>query len=389
MKDTMTKEERLQAVFDCRVPDRVPVVPLLGYFLSQYAGITSMELWLNNKKRLMAWDKFYYELGEFDAVYHDNSSNPLAQLWVIPMITKWPDKDLPPDAQAQQVEEEVMKIEDYQTIINRGLLPKHLVYAVFLTRILRRTYPDLPKNPFVMVPYLYTMLGLDSLWLRRFRKRWEKRGVPRLWGTALMAPFDNFSLLRSMTSFSLDVFQRPEKVAEAAMACVDSFVYLAQLVSGIIGTKRAWIFLHRSSNSFISPKQFKSFVFPSLNAIITKLANKGFNLILHCDGNWNKNLEIMLDFPPRKCMIQFDGTSDIFRAKEIMKGHSCIYGDVPAQLLATGTPDDVDQYCKKLIEVVGKDGGFCLGSGCELAPDGKPENVKVMMASAKKYGYYA
>jgi len=388
MKDTMTKEERLQAVFQCRVPDRVPVVPLLGYFLSRYAGITSAELWSDEEKRTFAWEKFYRELGPVDAIYHDNSSEPLAQMWTIPMKTLWPGKDLPPDAQAQQMEEEVMTIEDYQPLLHRGIIPKSQVYGVFLTKMLRRTCADLPKNLILMIFTVYWKLLLDTLWFRRFRKRWEKRGVPRLWGSALMAPFDNFSLLRSIGPFSRDVFQRPEDIAAAAEVCADGFVFLSRLVAGLIGTKRTWIFLHRSSNSFISPKQFKSLSFPSLRAIVSKLAAKGFELILHCDGNWDKNLETLLELPPRKCMVQFDGASDIFRAKEILKGHSCIYGDVPAQLLTTGSPGEVDQYCKKLIEVVGKDGGFCLGSGCEVAPDAKPENVRVMMESAHKYGYY-
>ncbi len=389
MPDTMTKEERLQAVFRHQIPDRVPVVPLLGYFLSQYAGITSAELWTDEEKRSHAWEKFYSELGPIDAIYHDNSSQPLTQLWTIPMKTAWPGKELPPDAQAQQMEEEVMTVADYQTLRNAGLVPRRLLYADFLVKMLRRTYPDLPRNTLLMLLSVYSKLGWDTLWFRRFRKKWEKRGVPRLWNSALMAPFDNFSLLRSMTTFSRDIFQRPEEIAEAANACVDSFVYLSEVVARMIGgPKRTWIFLHRSSNSFISPKQFQQLSFPSLKAIVTRLAEKGFDLVLHCDGNWDKNLEILLDLPPRKCMIQFDGTSDIFRAKDILQGHICIYGDVPAQMLATGTPDDVDQYCRKLIEVVGKDGGYCLGSGCELAPDGKPENVKVMFESVKKYGYY-
>ncbi len=388
MKDTMTKEERLQAVFRCEVPDRVPVVPLLGYFLSKYAGITSVELWSDEKKRMFAWEKFWKELGPVDAIFHDNSSEPLAQLWTIPMKTFWPGRELPPDAQAQQMEKEVMSIADYRWLIHPEMVPRKHVYGIFLTKMLRRTCPGLPENPFVMITTLYWKLLLDTLWFRRFRKRWEKRGVPRLWGSALMAPFDNFSLLRSIGPFARDIFQRPEEIAAAANNCVDSFVFLAQLVAGIIGTKRTWIFLHRSSNSFISPRQFKSLSFPSLQAIVTKLAAKGFYLILHCDGNWDKNLEILLDLPPRTCMIQFDGTSDIFRAKEVLKGHSCIYGDVPAHMLVTGSAAEVDQYCRKLIRIVGKDGGFCLGSGCELAPDAKPENVRVMLRSVETYGYY-
>jgi hypothetical protein len=389
MKDTMSREERLQAVFRCRVPDRVPVVPLLGYFLSQYAGITSAELWSDEKKRSFAWEKFWNELGPVDAIYHDNGSEPLSQLWTIPMKTLWPGKELPPTAQAQQKEEEVMTVEDYQWLIHPGIVPKSQVYGFHLMKLLQRTCDGLPKNLILMLPTLYWKLLLETLWFRSFRKFWEKRGVPRLWGSALMAPFDHFSLLRSIGPFSRDTFQRPDEIAAAADACVDSFVFLSQLVAGIIGTRRTWIFLHRSSNSFISPKQFKSLSFPSLKSIISKLAARGFDLILHCDGNWDKNLETLLELPPQRCMIQFDGASNIFRAKEILKGHSCIYGDVPAQLLVTGSPEDTDKYCKKLIEIVGKDGGFCLGSGCELAPDAKPENVKAMFQSVQKYGYYS
>jgi len=388
MQDTLTKEERLQKVFRLQVPDRVPVVPLLGYFLSRYAGITAQDLWADEAKRSCAWERFMNELGPVDAIYHDNSSEPLSQLWTIPMKTMWPGRDLPPDAQAQQVEEEVMTVEDYRMLLQPGRVPRRLLYAVFLTAILRRTCTSLPRPLPLMVPVLYGKLGLDTLWFRRFRKRWEKRGIPRLWGSALMAPFDNFSLLRSLTRFSRDLFTRPGDIADAAMACVNSFVFLSELVAGLIGTRRTWIFLHRSSNSFISPKQFASLSFPSLKAIVRKLAAKGFDLVLHCDGNWDKNLETLLDLPPRTCMVQFDGTSDIFRAKEVLHGHSCIYGDVPARLLVTGSPDDVDGYCRKLIEVVGKDGGFCLGTGCELAPDARPENVRAMLRSARAYGYY-
>ena len=57
-------------------------------------------------------------------------------------------------------------------------------------------------------------------------------------------------------------------------------------------------------------------------------------------------------------------------------------------MLALGEPAEVDEYCHRLIEEVGRGGGFILGSGCEVAPNAKPENVEVMLKSAHKYGYY-
>jgi uroporphyrinogen-III decarboxylase len=114
----------------------------------------------------------------------------------------------------------------------------------------------------------------------------------------------------------------------------------------------------------------------------------GINPILHCDGNWDLNLETLRELPAGNVVVQFDGASDIFKAKEVIGDRICIYGDVPADLLALGSPSEVDEYCHRLIEEVGKGGGFILGTGCELAPNAKPENVKAMFESVVKYGYY-
>ncbi len=80
-------------------------------------------------------------------------------------------------------------------------------------------------------------------------------------------------------------------------------------------------------------------------------------------------------------------TTDIFKAKEILKDHTCIKGNVPASLLQVGSVQDVKDYCKKLIDIVGKNGGFILsprGSTDEV----KPENLMAMIEFTKEYGVY-
>jgi uroporphyrinogen-III decarboxylase len=56
-------------------------------------------------------------------------------------------------------------------------------------------------------------------------------------------------------------------------------------------------------------------------------------------------------------------------------------------LLATGSPDDIRAYCKKLIDVVGREGGFIMDASTVL-DDAKPENVKAMFEFTKEYGRY-
>jgi uroporphyrinogen-III decarboxylase len=59
----------------------------------------------------------------------------------------------------------------------------------------------------------------------------------------------------------------------------------------------------------------------------------------------------------------------------------------PSSLMATGTPEDVKAYCKKLIDVVGKDGGYIMDASAAL-DDAKVENVKMLFEFTKDYGIY-
>ena len=56
-------------------------------------------------------------------------------------------------------------------------------------------------------------------------------------------------------------------------------------------------------------------------------------------------------------------------------------------MLCTGTPDEVRDYCKKLIDVVGKDGGYILDPEAPMV-DEDPRNVKAMIDFFKEYGVY-
>ncbi len=69
------------------------------------------------------------------------------------------------------------------------------------------------------------------------------------------------------------------------------------------------------------------------------------------------------ELPGGKCICQLDSRTDIFKTKEILKGHMCLMGDVSPTLLSLGTPQEVEDYCRKLIDVVGEGSGFIVGVG--------------------------
>ena len=54
----------------------------------------------------------------------------------------------------------------------------------------------------------------------------------------------------------------------------------------------------------------------------------------------------------------------------------------------TGTPAQVSDYCKKLIDIVGKGGGFIMDGATGIPDEAKLENVKAMKETTKEYGIY-
>lgn len=387
-RDVMTAEERLQAVINLQVPDRVPVCPFIHYFAAKYAGITTHELWSEPAKYRLAIDKCYRELGPWDIYYPTNTRYPEVYTFIMPMKARWPGIDLPADSICQLLEEEIMKAEDYAwTSDVAGSWPS-LAYFPFFLKMIARSWDHVDEGwrswAYVLPRLLVHLAG----WRREF-DAFRKRGVAVLYGFLPEAAFDSFSLARGLLPFVRDCRDRPGEVARAADDLTESYYFITRLITLLMGVPRVEIFLHRSSNDFLSPKMFAELSFPSLKRLVDKLVAAGISPVLHCDGNWDLNLEKLRELPAGNCVVQFDGPTDIFLAKEVIGDRMCIMGDVPADLFVLGSPSEVDEYCHRLIEGVGKGGGYIMGAGCEIPPNAKPENVKAMIDSVEKYGYYS
>ncbi len=385
-KDILTSEERLRAVVNLQVPDRVPVSPRIYYFAAKYAGMDNADLY-DPAKWNAAIDKCFGDLGPWDMYAPWNFYHVEVLSLIFPMKVLEPGMGLPRDAVHQYLEEEIMEPEDYEWIMRISRWIPDLSFLRLVMRWLPRIWDHVPPG---VRGYAYMMPRLlDHLvtWRRDFG-RWRRKGVIPLAGAGVEAAFDSFSMGRGLMNFSRDLKKRPDDIARAADAMTRGNLYLIKSADRILGVKRAAIALHRSSNDFISPETFRRLSLPSLKDMVERLKADGMTSVLHCDGNWDLNLEALRELPAGCTVVELDGTSDIFKAKDIIGDRMCISGDVPADLLALGSPSEVDEYCHRLIEEVGKGGGFILASGCEVAPNAKPENVKAMIESVVKYGYY-
>ncbi len=425
----LEKEQRIADAAQLKVPDRVPVTIQTTVFAARYCGIPLSTMYYDHNAYRLA---SLLTALEFDAdtsgVAMFANSGTIMEL----MGTRnaaWPGGTLPPDTPYQFVEGEYMKQNEYDILLND---PSDFVLRYYLPRVYGMLAP-LPK----LTPFRDMIGGLGMQFTAamfaspEFRKIGEilvkindeqtrldreqaeftremielgfppeyvggdggmvMRGGPGGGGGVGVggAPFDMISdFLRGMKGAMLDMFQCPDKLLSA---CDKLFEWRR---AGAVpftpdergNPRRLFMALHRGSDGFMSVANFEKFYWPTLKKAILTTIELGCIASPFFEGIWNKRLEYLLDFPKGKVVFHCELT-DVFRAKEIIGDRMCIQGGVPPTILQAGTPQEVEAHCKKLINVVGKNGGLILGPGSAM-DYAKPENVRAMIEAAKNYGRY-
>ncbi len=222
-----------------------------------------------------------------------------------------------------------------------------------------------------------------------FNQEMLELGFPPLAGqsSATLAPFDLISdFLRGMRGSMLDMYRRPDKLLQAVEKVQPMLIELALFGAQLSGIPRVFIPLHRGADGFMSNEQFETFYWPGLKKLLMSLIEAGLTPCPIFEGSYDSRLPYLKELPKGKIFGMFDST-DVFRAKEIIGDTICIVGNMPLALLQTGTLDQIRDYSKRLIDVVGKDGGFIMSARAAL-DEADPERVKAWADFTREYGVY-
>ncbi|NLE09028.1 MAG: hypothetical protein GX631_07235 [Dehalococcoidales bacterium] len=406
------REKRIKDAIELREPDRVPVTLGTGVFAAKWAGLKASSLYYDQAAYREASLKMMLEFEPDDTTMMGAmNSGPVMEL-LDDRQYKWPGGNQPDDLSFQFVEAEYMKADEYDIFLED---PSDFVIRYYLPRTYGLLAP-LPKLPPMrtlifgmgvtgLVGTLtspeYREMGKIMLRVQAeqernmrenidFSKEMEAFGfppTPMLKGRGItFSPFDVISdRLRGMRGIMLDMYRRPQKLHEACNRVMEWWISICEPAEPDPrgNPRRAGMPLHRGSDGFMSDARFEEFYWPHLKQCIEKNVELGFVAAPFWEGVWDKRLEYLLELPKGKVIFHCEKT-DIVKAKEILGNHMCIQGGVPPTLLQAGTPDDVDAYCKNLIQTVGKGGGYIMGVGSAL-DYAKPENVKAMVESVRKY----
>ncbi len=357
--------DRIQNAVALQKTDRVPVVLEYAGFAANVTNTPMSEFIKSQKNAIQTMLRAYELIGGGDAINY-GSYSPYELCYIFGAKVRVPGVELPENDEPQVVESELMNRDDYDRILATGWLD---FFEDFLSE---RVFNDAPQH----------LLPFNQEPVEDF-KLWKDKGLPILQGGVISSPFELLCGTRSLEKFFYDLVDMPDKV-EAVM---DAMVpYMAEWVCQSAlksGLPTVWVGGWRSAPFMISPPMWERFVWPYLRKIILEVVDSGLIALLHLDSNWDRELARFKELPKGKLIVALDGDTDIHKAKEILDGHACIMGDVPASMFAFGTPDEVYNYCKKLIREIGPD-GFILQSGCDIPTNAKLENVKAMVAAARE-----
>lgn len=405
----------IDAILLEKTPDRVPVTPSFGEFGATYCGYSPKDIMYDVDKAIEVANRCTLDF-QFDAKI--GAGGAFAQQGRVNEILdnrlySWPGHGVPDDGSFQFNEGEYMMADEYDAII---LDPSDYWWRTYLPRVLGATGALANLMPLAQVnfnnvtrfgvPAVQTALeklmqaGREALaWGEKAtaaNRKLTELGFPDTQGIGAGMghagpPFDYFAdILRGTRGVMRDMLQQPDKLLEAIDSATKRKIYEIRHspdYTRLGSCPVSGFALHKGADGWMSDKQFRTFYWPSLRRVSLALIEEGFLVRPFAEGGFNSRLEAIRDLPKGRVIWHFDYT-DMARAKEVLGDVACLQGNVPVALIQFGTPEQVEDYCKKLIDTAGKGGGFILATGAGLARNSKAENVRAMVRCAKEYGVY-
>lgn len=373
----MTAEERLRATLEFKPVDRIMCGPFVSGYAASFAGVTQARFINDFKLAQQCMDKLKAAYPVWDlyrSSFADLGYGPtLRQRWFQKVAL--PGDELPDDAPYQILEEALATQEELLAIKTKGL-------QKYMIAVSKRIRPDKGLIHFLLWEY-----RRDKLQKRDVAAA-SGRGQVFHYGGTYAPPFELLSMTRSMAEFTKDMYRLKDELVEIMWAMQKDSIEMAVKSCRNSGAPRVFVVGCRCGTTILNKKNFEKYSWPFIKDGALKLIEHGITPIFHLDTDWGRAMEYFLELPKQKCIIETDGSTDLFKAREILKDHMALSGDVPASLLTVASASEVEEYSKKLILTLGKGGGYIFSNGCTMPSNSKHGNVKAMFDAADRHGRF-
>jgi uroporphyrinogen decarboxylase len=354
-KGTMTNKERIQALLRREKPDRVPFWPIGGEaFAVLQAGHAIADAFKNPR---LNYESHRQACEDFDWVFWPRME--YTSEWTLPWggEVRWPVGEYaftPTNTKrAVTTPEEAMKLEKPDVKTAKSIPERIKFYKISMEETLDNK------------PWSTTFMG------GTYSQAGEIPGVDVLSKWTIKFPEAAHHLLRLATEFQVDQVQ----YWKDTFGLENVLPYFAE---------------PSTANQILSPRTFKLFCLPYLKEAMERILAMGFKTIfVHICGEQNANLEFWQQVPQGDPGIRSFGHEVDLRTAAEYFPNDIIYGNLDPAVIQIGTPDEVYEGARKVIEV-GKSlkTGFIFASGCTFPARASRENVAAITRAVNDFGWY-
>jgi hypothetical protein len=280
---------------------------------------------------------------------------------------KMPGRELPENSIWQVDEKGLLKLEDYDFILNNGM-----------DAMLQKLMPELCS----MEDFQVFMESVKKS--PQDTQTCIDEGYPIISSVVLVPPFETLCGGRSMNNFFMDCYKMPDKVKAVQDVMMESIRKQIDQIPKEKHVLSAFIGVSRGASNMVNQKIWDKLVWPDMKEMALLIAERGITPRFHLDSDWGRDIEHLKELPAKTLILNTDGGTDLCRTRKLLGDHAAFLGDVPAPLLAVASKEEVADYVKHLIDDVGIQGLF-LCPGCDAPATAKFENMVAMYETAAKY----
>ena len=340
----MNSYERVMACFEGKIPDRVPIVPIVREWCCKQAGTSLTETMENVEKHVFSQ---YYCAREFDYDIVFGLLGVSEESEAMGCVVKYGDGYLP------MIADHVVK--DYEKDLPRLSIPD---------------------------PYKDKRLPLILEGIRRLKELCGGE-IPVV--GSVQGPFRHAAMLRGPENLMRDLFKKKEDARKLMEIATDSLIVWGTAVVQA-GADIVWLPDPVASGDAVSPKVYKDWVLPYTRRVVGAIKKTGVPVLMHICGDTSDRLEMLASAGVDG--LSLDAKVDLGFARETLGPDYLLMGNVePTNPLTLGTPGTVYEHSQKAITQAGREGSFFLSSGCIISDEAPLENMEAMFRAGHEAIY--